>query len=320
MPTGRPARLRIGLDLGGTKIEGLLMGPDDSELARRRVLAPRDDYAATLRVLCDLVGALEAGAAGMATVGVGTPGSLSPSTGLLQNANSTWLNGRPFDVDLAAALGRPVRVVNDANCFALSEAADGAGAGAGTVLGVILGTGCGGAIVVRGAIIDGPRGTGGEWGHNPLPWPTDEEALNATSCWCGRKSCMETWVSGPALAADHRRSTGLSLTAEEVAQLAGQGDPAARATMERHASRLARGLATVTNIVDPDVIVLGGGLSRLAHIYDTLPRLMKPFIFADDPQVVIRPPRWGDASGTRGAARLWDTDPSVTSAGKPRPK
>lgn len=233
------------------------------------------------------------------------PGSLSPVTGRVQNANSTWLNGRPLDRDLAAALGRPVRLANDANCFALSEATDGAAAGAASVFGVILGTGCGGGIVVDGRLVDGPLGVGGEWGHNPLPRPSADE-VPGPPCWCGRHGCMETWVSGPGLAADHARATGERQSAETIAARAETGDEVALATMARHADRLARGLAHVVNILDPAVIVLGGGLSKLGHLYRNLPGLMAPHIFADAPHVDVRPPRWGDASGVRGAARLWD--------------
>jgi fructokinase len=232
------------------------------------------------------------------------PGSLSPASGLVQNANSTWLNGRPFGRDLEAHLSRPVRLANDANCFALSEAVDGAGAGARSVLGVILGTGCGGGLVYDGALIDGPRGIGGEWGHNPLPWPRGDEHPGP-ACWCGRTGCMETWVSGPGLEADHARATGECLAADAIAARATAGDAKARATLDRHASRLARGLATVVNVFDPEVIVLGGGLSKLAHLYEVLPALVAPHVFADTPQVAIKPPRWGDAGGVRGAAWLW---------------
>ena len=240
-----------------------------------------------------------------AKIGIAVPGSISPLTGLMQNANSTWLNGRAFDRDLAVALATPVRLANDANCFALSEAIDGAAENARIVFGVILGTGCGGGVVVDGRLLDGPRGIGGEWGHNPLPWTTSDE-YPGPSCWCGRKGCLETWVSGPGMAADHARVTTEILTAQEIAARAGCGNGTARATLSRHADRLARGLAHVVNIIDPDVLVLGGGLSKLSHLYEQLPQLMGPHIFADGSSVVIKPPRWGDASGSRGAARLWD--------------
>lgn len=298
---------RIGIDLGGTKIEGVALGPNGDVLASRRAPTPRHDYAATVAAICSLVQALEADAGPALSVGVGMPGSVSPRTGLVQNANSTWLNGRPFDCDLAAALGRPVRLANDANCFALSEALDGSAAGARIVFGVILGTGCGGGLIVDGRLIDGPRGIGGEWGHNPLPWPTDDERAPPV-CWCGRPGCLEVWVSGPGLAADHARVTGQHMQGEDIVARAADADPAAELTLARHASRLARGLAQVVNLFDPDVIVLGGGLSQLGHLYETLPALMAPWVFADDPLVTILPPRWGDASGVRGAARLWPAD------------
>lgn len=296
---------RIGIDLGGTKIEGAVLEASQRELGRLRIATPRNDYHATLEAIAHLIGQLEATFGASVSIGMGIPGSVSPRTGLVQNANSTWLNGRTLDADLARRLGRPVRLANDANCFALSEAVDGAGAGERSVFGVILGTGCGGGLVRDGRIVDGPRGIGGEWGHNPLPWSGPEEHPGPR-CWCGRLGCMETWVSGPALAADHQRVTRENVAAEEIARRAADGDQAACATLERHASRLARGLAAVINMFDPDVIVLGGGLSQLSHLYDRLPALCAPHIFADRADVRILPPRWGDASGVRGAARLWD--------------
>jgi fructokinase len=229
---------------------------------------------------------------------------MAPWSGLVQNANSTWLNGRHFSRDLEARLGRAVRLANDANCFALSEAVDGAGADAPSVFGVILGTGCGGGLVFRGGLIDGPLGIGGEWGHNPLPWATPAEHPGP-KCWCGRNGCMEAWVSGPGLESDHARATGESLTSEAIAARAAGGDPAAMATLDRHAGRLARGLAHVVNIFDPHVIVLGGGLSNLSHLYDALPERIGPHLFAGHPRVTVKRPRWGDASGVRGAAWLW---------------
>ena len=297
--------LRIGIDLGGSKIEGILISLEAKESARYRVATPRNNYAATIAAIVDLRTRLMQGIPSGARIGIAVPGSISPATGLMQNANSTWLNGRPFDRDLAVALATPVRLANDANCFALSEAIDGAAENARIVFGVILGTGCGGGLVVNGRLLDGPRGIGGEWGHNPLPWPTSQEHPGPR-CWCGRKGCLETWVSGPGLAADHARVTGETHTAEEIAVRAGCGNGAARATLSRHADRLARGLAHVVNIVDPDVLVLGGGLSQLPHLYEQLPQLMGPHIFADRASVVVKAPRWGDASGSRGAARLWD--------------
>lgn len=303
-PSGQEG-LRIGLDLGGSKIEGILMSPGATELARYRVATPRNDYAATIAAIVDLTARLMQGITAGARIGIAVPGSISPLTGLMQNANSTWLNARPFDRDLAVALATPVRLANDANCFALSEAIDGAAEHARIVFGLILGTGCGGGLVVNGRLLDGPRGIGGEWGHNPLPWATPDEYAGP-HCWCGRNGCLETWVSGPGMAADHARVTGETHTAAEIAARAKCGNDAARATLSRHADRLARGLAHVVNIIDPDVIVLGGGLSQLSHLYERLPQLVGSHIFADRGTVVIKAPKWGDASGVRGAARLWD--------------
>lgn len=298
---------RIGIDLGGTKIEGQVLGAGGRELARQRVASPQGDYARTVRALADMVAHLEQSSgspAGIMPVGIGMPGSLAPRSGLVQNANSTWLNGRPLLSDLEAALGKRVRLANDANCFALSEATDGAGAGAGIVFGVILGTGCGGGIVIGGRLVEGPRGISGEWGHTPLPWMSADEAPGPL-CWCGRRGCMETLVSGPGLAHDFARATGEAADPQRIAVLAAAGHAGAGAALDRHADRLARGLAAVIDILDPDVIVLGGGLSHLDHLYLELPRLIAPHVFADQAEVVIRPPRWGDASGVRGAAWLW---------------
>jgi fructokinase len=304
MSVGEQA-VRIGIDLGGTKIEAVAMTAAGAEVARHRMPAPRGDYAASVAAICELAARLEQEAGQQGTVGIGMPGSLSPVTGLVRNANSTWLNSRPLQRDIEACLGRSVRIANDANCFALSEAVDGAGAGARLVFGVILGTGCGGGIVHERQVLDGPLRIGGEWGHNPLPWAAVDEHPGP-HCWCGRRGCMETWVSGPALAADHAHVTGTSLSPEEIVARARDGDQAAQATLDRHVSRLARGLAAIANVIDPDVIVLGGGLSQLTHLYEELPGLMAPHIFSDRPDVTIRPPRWGDAGGVRGAAWLWN--------------
>jgi fructokinase len=302
-------RWRVGVDLGGTKIAAVALGADGREGPRRRAPTPREDYGASVEAIAGLVEDIEAelGSPRPAAVGVGMPGSISPASGRVQNANSTWLNGRKLDADLRARLRRPVRLANDANCFALSEAADGAGQGARSVFGVIIGTGCGGGLVHLGRIIDGPRGAGGEWGHNPLPWAGPEETPGP-QCWCGRRGCMETWVSGTGLARDYEASAGNRLTGEEIVALAGTGDAAARAALDRHASRLARGLATVINVFDPEVVVLGGGLANLAHLYEVLPGLIAPHLFADDQSVTVKPPVHGDDSGVRGAARLWGPD------------
>ena len=303
-PSASPPALRIGIDLGGTKIAGVALGPDGAALSTRRIAAPRGDYTATIGAIADMVAALERDAGATGSVGIGMPGSISPVTGLVQGSNSTWLNARPIGQDLERRLGRRVRLANDANCFALSEAVDGAGAGAASVFGVIIGTGCGGGLVFHGRLVDGPNAIGGEWGHNPLPWATADEHPGPT-CWCGRQGCMEVWASGTGLAGDHHRQTGLDLTAEDIARRASEGDPAARATLARHASRLARGIAHVINLFDPAVIVLGGGLSNLAELYVELPRLAAPYVFAAEPRITVLPPRWGDASGVRGAAWLW---------------
>ena len=302
--TADKSQCHIGIDLGGTKIEGVLLDREGATLARARHAAPRGNHSATIAAIAGLVCELEAAAGRTGSVGIGMPGSVSPRTGLVQGANSTWLNGMPLGRDLEARLGRPVRLANDANCFALSEAVDGAGRGTRSVFGVIIGTGCGGGRVFEGRLIDGPNAIGGEWGHNPLPWSLPEEHPGPP-CWCNRRGCMEAWVSGPGLAADHLRVTGEGIDAETIAARAASGDATAIATLHRHAGRLARGLAHVINIFDPAVIVLGGGLSKMAHRYAALPALVRPHVFAADPLVNIRPPRWGDASGVRGAAWLW---------------
>jgi len=300
-----PSPLRIGIDLGGTKIEGLVLDGTGAERARRRVATPRGDYAATLKAIVDLVGALEQAAGrGRASVGVGIPGTVSPATGLVKNANSTWLIGRPLDSDLADALDRPVRLANDADCFALSEASDGAGADARSVFGVILGTGVGGGIVVDGRVVSGPNAIGGEWGHNPLPWPRDDERPGR-ACYCGLHGCIETFLSGPGLSADHAAVTGDSLPAETIAAQAATGDPEARATLDRYADRLARATATILNVLDPEVVVLGGGLSNIQLLYDAVPQAWPRWVFSDTVATRLRPPRHGDSSGVRGAAWLW---------------
>lgn len=304
MTVAATTQSRIGIDLGGTKIEGVLIGADGAVRVQLRIASPRDNYEATLQAISEMIAALEAKGGAGGSVGIGMPGSISPATGLTQGSNSTWLNKRPLGRDLEAHLGRPVRFANDANCFALSEAIDGAGAGARSVFGVIIGTGCGGGLVIDGRLIDGPNAIGGEWGHNPLPWARADEHPGPR-CWCGRAGCMEMWVSGTGVAADHLRATGESVSAETIAGRAADGDLRALATLARHVDRLARGLAHVVNIFDPAVIVLGGGLSKLSGLYDELPRHMIPHVFADEPLIDVRPPRWGDASGVRGAARLW---------------
>jgi fructokinase len=296
--------IRIGIDLGGTKIEGIALGQDAQALAGRRVATPREDYGATVRVVADIVAALESEVGGRGSVGVGMPGTISPASGVVKNANSTWLNGRPLHRDLEHALGRPVRLANDANCFALSEACDGAGAGAEVVFGVIVGTGTGGGIVVRREVLTGPNAVAGEWGHNPLPWPAPDE-LPGPACYCGRRGCIETFLSGPGLAQDHARATRPALKSEEVVALASGGDLEAEATMCRYEHRMARALASIINVLDPDVIVLGGGLSKLARLYENVPARWGQWVFSDRVDTRLVPPRHGDASGVRGAAWLW---------------
>lgn len=299
--TRRMVRHRIGIDLGGTKIEVAALAPDGGLRVRRRIATP-EGYDATLAAMARLVREVERELRDTCTVGIGIPGTISPATGLVKNANSTVLNGRALDRDMAALLGREVRVENDANCFALSEAADGAGAGCRVVFGVILGTGCGGGIVVDGAVLRGRQRVAGEWGHNPLPWPRADE-LPGPSCWCGRSGCLETWLSGPALARDcdgpDARDAG------ELPARAAAGDPRATAALDRHADRLARGLAHVVNLLDPDCIVLGGGLSNMAHLYAALPALLPRHVFSDLCDTPVLRNRHGDSSGVRGAAWLW---------------
>jgi fructokinase len=299
--------MRIGIDLGGTKIEGIAL-EGSNELVRLRVLAPRGDYAATIRAIRDLVVAMETRLGQTATVGVGIPGAVSTTTGLVKNANSTWLIGRPLDRDLASALGRPVRLANDANCFALSEATDGAGQGADVVFGVILGTGTGGGIVVNGRLVEGRNRIAGEWGHNPLPWPRDEERPGP-DCYCGQAGCIETFLSGPGLSATYAGLAHQELDATGIAALAESGDPVAAKALNLYEGRLARALASIINVLDPDVIVLGGGLSNIGRLYVSVPALWQPFAFSDSADTPLVPARYGDSSGVRGAAWLWrDTD------------
>ncbi len=297
--------MRIGIDLGGTKIAAVALDDQGRELARERVATPRGDYAGTIEAIAGLVATLDAATGKRGSVGIGMPGTISPATGKVKNANSTWLNGQPLDRDLAERLGRPVRLANDANCFALSEATDGAAAGARVVFGVILGTGVGGGLVVAGREITGPNGIAGEWGHNPLPWPAGDERPGP-ACYCGRSGCIETFLSGPGLAADHARvNPGTALTGEQIARDPGA---AAQATLARYEERLARALASVVNLLDPDAIVLGGGLSQLTRLYESVPRLWGRFVFSDRVDTRLVPPRYGDASGVRGAAWLWPVE------------
>jgi fructokinase len=304
--------MRIGIDLGGTKIEGIALSRDGTSLFRDRRPTPAGDYAATLDAIALLVARIEAETGQRGSVGVGIPGAISLETGLVKNANSTCLIGRPFREDVAARLGRPVRVANDADCFALSEATDGAAAGSATVFGAILGTGVGGGIVVGGALLAGANAIAGEWGHNPLPWPTDDERPGP-ACYCGKRGCIETFLSGPGLAADFARAGGPSLPAAEIAAASASGDPAAGAALARYEDRLARALAAVVNILDPGTIVLGGGLSNVARLYPNVLARMGDYVFSDSVRTRLVPPAHGDSSGVRGAAWLWDTDEAAAS-------
>lgn len=295
---------RLGVDLGGTKIEVAVLDPEGCERLRRRVPTPQGDYAATVEAVGELVESAEQALGVRCTVGVGTPGAISPASGLIKNANSTCLNGRALGVDLVRRLGREVRLANDANCLALSEAVDGAAAGAASVFAVILGTGTGGGIVVGGRLLTGANAIAGEWGHNPLPWPRDEERPGP-ACYCGRHGCLETFISGPGLARDHVAARGEALDAQEIVRRAVAGDAAARATLDRHADRLARGLASVVNVLDPEVVVLGGGLSNLPGLCAEVAERWGEYIFSDRVDTRLVTAQHGDSSGVRGAARLW---------------
>jgi fructokinase len=317
--------MRIGIDLGGTKIEGIALRGSD-EVHRMRIDTPRGDYAATVEAVSGMVEALEQRAGARASVGIGIPGTIAAATGLVKNANSVWLIGKPLLADLERRLGRAVRIANDANCFAVSEAADGAAAGADVVFGVIVGTGTGAGIVVRGSVVTGANGIAGEWGHNPLPWPTDDERPGP-SCYCGRHGCIETFLSGPGLQADYQRLTSRRHEPAAIVADAAAGDVAARQVLARHANRMARALASVINVLDPDVIVIGGGLSNITALYEIVPTLWQPFVFAcgasgpsprgpqgaaphlEGVRTRLVRARHGDASGVRGAAWLWPVDP-----------
>jgi len=297
--------MRIGIDLGGTKIEGIAIADDGSERLRRRIPAPRGDYASTLAAVTGLVRAIEAELSVEATVGIGIPGAISHATGRVKNANSTWLNGTPLPDDLARMLDRPIRLANDANCFALSEAIDGAGAGAGIVFGVIVGTGTGGGVVVNGRVLTGVNGVAGEWGHNPLPAPRGDESPGPP-CYCGRSGCIETFLSGPALASDYAAGGGPRVTAQEIAARAAGGEALAMAALDRYEDRMARALASIINLLDPHVVVLGGGLSNIDRLYDRVPQLWAPHVFSDTVTTRLRRAVHGDSSGVRGAAWLWE--------------
>ena len=296
--------MMIGIDFGGTKIEGIVMDEAGTELARRRIPTPRDDYGGSIAAVRDLVQALEAGLSAPASIGIGIPGTISPATGLVKNANSNWLNGRPLLGDIETALARPVRIANDANCLAMSEAVDGAGAGAHTVFAVIIGTGTGAGIAIDNHILTGHQAIAGEFGHIPLPWMTEDE-FPGNACWCGQRGCLETYVSGTGFRRDHEKVTGTALASQEVIAAMRAGDTEARASYERYASRLGRGLATIVNVLDPDVIVLGGGMSNVDELYVDLPGIIGRYVFSDSFATPVRRNIHGDSSGVRGAAWLW---------------
>ena len=298
--------MRIGIDLGGTKIEGIVLDEAGTIPFRERRSTPKGDYDGTIAAIADIVEAADHFAGHSCTVGIGMPGAISPATGLVKNANSTWLNGRRLAPDLEARLRRPVRLANDANCFALSEASDGAAAGRRVVFGVIIGTGCGGGVVVNGAVLTGPNAIAGEWGHNPLPWPEDDERPGPP-CYCGKHGCLETFISGTGLAADYAATARGTAPADAatVVTRAASGDAVARGALDRYSHRLARGLATIINVLDPDAIVLGGGMSNVGELYQTVPRLLPAFVFSDRVDTALMAPKHGDSSGVRGAAWLW---------------
>ena len=298
---------RIGIDLGGTKTELIALDAAGYERLRLRRPTPGGDYAATLQLIEALVREAEAKLGARASVGLGTPGAISQKTGRMKNCNSTCLNGKPLKEDVERLLARDVRIANDADCFALSEATDGAGRGASTVFGVILGTGVGGGIVVRGQLLEGVNRIAGEWGHNALPWPQPEE-LPGPACYCGRHGCVETWLSGSGMSADHRRVTGMELPGDEIAARAAQGDIACCATLERYTQRLARAFAQVINILDPEAIVLGGGVANIGMLYEVVPQLWGEWVFSDEVRTRLLPNRHGDSSGVRGAAWLWGNE------------
>ena len=295
--------MRIGIDLGGTKIEAIALDNDGSVMLRERITAPRGDYDGTLAAIAGLVENIEQRLQRTGTVGVGMPGTISPATGFVKNSNSTWLNGRALADDLPRLLSRPVHLANDANCFTLSEAVDGSAAGLNLVFGVILGTGVGGGIAVRGQVLNGPNGIAGEWGHNPLPWPERDE-WPGPPCYCGRSGCIETFLSGPGLTRDYVSAGGEAIAAVEIAACAERGDPQAKASLNRYADRLARGLASIVNVLDPDAIVLGGGLSNVEMLYTAIPTRWSRFIFSDRVDTRLLRAAHGDSSGVRGAAWL----------------
>ncbi|MFV2060701.1 MAG: ROK family protein [Gammaproteobacteria bacterium] len=296
--------MRIGIDLGGTKIEGIALDDNGTELFRKRVATPQYDYDATVQQVVDLILDIELQTKSSGSVGLGIPGAISPATSFVKNANSTWLIGRELQVDLSEKLNREIRITNDANCFAMSEATDGAAAGAHCVFGVIIGTGTGGGIVINGNILIGVNAIGGEWGHNPMPWPDDNER-HIADCYCGKQDCIETYLSGTGFERDHKLITGQDLSSPEIINAATQGNKSALASLERYERRMAKALASVINIVDPDVIVLGGGMSNVARLYTNVPKIWQEYVFSDQVDTKLVAPKYGDSSGVRGAAWLW---------------
>ena len=299
--------MRIGIDLGGTKIEGIALDTKGKELYRKRINSPQGNYKKTLQAIINLVNDIEIVTQSTGTVGVGIPGTTSPHTGLVKNANSTWLIGQPLKHDLELLLKRKIRIENDANCFVVSEATDGTAKNAEIVFGVIIGTGTGGGFFIRGKSIIGANAIAGEWGHNPLPWPTTNE-LPGRTCYCGKKSCIETWLSGPGFAKDHQDYNNLDvlISAEEIISLVNDGNKSALASLHRYEERLAKSLASIINVIDPDVIVLGGGMSNIQSLYQNVPKLWDQYIFSDHVETKLVPPKHGDSSGVRGAAWLWN--------------
>ena len=296
--------MRIGIDLGGTKTEIIALADDGEVLKRQRADTPAGDYAGSIRTIVTLVDSVEKELGMRGSVGIATPGAISPATGLMKNANSVCLNGQPLDHDLADALGREIRLANDADCFALSEAVDGAAAGAVSVFGVIIGTGTGGGIVINGRLLSGPNAIAGEWGHNPLPWPNATE-LPGHQCYCGLQGCIETYLSGPGLARQHQQHYHQSLTPAEIVLRAEQGDAQADHTLSGYEDRLARALASIINVIDPEIIVLGGGVSNISRLYDNVPSIWQQYVFSDRVDTRLMQARFGDSSGVRGAAWLW---------------
>ena len=297
--------IKIGIDLGGTKIEGIALSEDGDELFRERLPTPADDYQAILQSICGLVNDIETTLHQQGTVGIGTPGAISPASGLLKNSNTVCMNGMPVHEDLQRMLDRNIRIANDANCFALSESIDGAAAGSEVVFGVIVGTGTGAGVVVKTHVLYGPNAIAGEWGHNPLPWPQDDERPGPL-CYCGKQACIETWLSGPGLSRDYLAASGSVLDAKAIVELAASGNEAAESCLQHYEDRMARSLAHVINILDPDVIVLGGGMGNIERLYSNVPERWGTYVFSDRVDTKLVPPKFGDSSGVRGAAWLWN--------------